>query len=227
MIDRLEAPRIRARRRPSAHGTVCHTSAGSRSREPDDTGARANGRTRSNTGCREAPGRVLRATITLFVALAILWLMLSGPYSNPLSQDFHGLVAFLGVVACAAVVAIQGRMNRYHDDPTSYRALWRVPFYLPWLMWQIVLSAVAIARVILSPRLPIQPQMIRVPAPPLSDFGLAVYANSITLTPGTLTLDVRSGHILVHALTDATARDLETGEMARRVLQLEARSGAH
>lgn len=152
--------------------------------------------------------------------------MLSGSYSIPGSGSFHGLVAVLGLISCAAVVAIHSRMSRIHQDPTSYAALWHIPLYIPWLSWQVVLSTLTVTRVILSPRLPIQPRMIRVPAPPMSDFAMAVYANSITITPGTLTLDVREGHVLVHALTDATARDLESGEMGRRVAALEASAGA-
>ena len=90
---------------------------------------------------------------------------------------------------------------------------------------EIVLSNLAVARVILDPKLPIHPRILRVPAGQRSDLGQVIYANSITLTPGTVTLDVRDGHMLVHALTTESAKGLLTGEMDRRVAQLEAFAG--
>ena len=80
------------------------------------------------------------------------------------------------------------------------------------------------ARVILSPGLPVRPQLIRVQATQNTDVGRAIFANSITLTPGTVSLDVRDGTILVHALDDSTAAGLSDGEMDRRVTVLEGES---
>ena len=73
----------------------------------------------------------------------------------------------------------------------------------------------------LNPKLPISPCLIRLRASQSTDLGQVIYANSITLTPGTITLDVRDDIILVHNLTDEMADDLLTNEMDRRVTQLE------
>jgi len=82
-----------------------------------------------------------------------------------------------------------------------------------------------VARLIWTPSLPIRPQLLRVPASQRSELGNAIYANSITLTPGTVALDVRDGGILVHALTDSSREELQSGEMDRRVSRIESGGG--
>ncbi len=84
-------------------------------------------------------------------------------------------------------------------------------------MWQIVIANIDVARRVLSPSLPISPTLIRVKASQSTDLGQAIYANSITLTPGTISIDVEDGEILVHALTREGAQSLLDGEMDRRV----------
>ncbi len=78
-------------------------------------------------------------------------------------------------------------------------------------------------RIILNPRLPISPRLVRAPIGPKTPVGIATYANSITLTPGTISVEVdrQRGEMVVHALTDATASDLLAGEMDRRVRRFE------
>jgi len=127
----------------------------------------------------------------------------------------------LGIVSCVLVVALHARMERQHDDRTSYIRAFGFVAYGPWLFWQILLSNLHIVRVILSPSLPIHPQLVRIRAKLQSDFGWTVLANSITLTPKTLTLDVRNGELLIHALTDATAADVQSGTFPARVAQLQ------
>ena len=78
-----------------------------------------------------------------------------------------------------------------------------------------------VAKIILTPSLPISPRLIRVPGTQRTDMGLVTYANSITLTPGTITLDVRDGYLLVHALTAESAAGVRTGEMDAKVTALE------
>jgi len=168
-------------------------------------------------------GDAVKKAAIVYALLFAAWLLWSGGYSIPGSAHFHGLVLALGVVSCGAVLALHLRMEAQHTDRTSYVAALRFLTYVPWLLWQIVLSNLHVIRVILSPSLPIHPSVVRVRAPLRSDFVWTVFANSITLTPGTLTLDVDGGEALVHALTESTARDLESGAFARRVARLEAR----
>ena len=80
-----------------------------------------------------------------------------------------------------------------------------------------------VASVILNPRLAIRPRLVRVKGSQKTELGQVIYANSITLTPGTITLDVRDGEFLVHALTEEAAAGVESGNMDRRVTALEGR----
>jgi len=95
--------------------------------------------------------------------------------------------------------------------------------YLPWLMWQIVKANVDVARCILDPHLPIRPTVIRVKAGQRRDLGRVIYANSITLTPGTVSIDLEGDEIHVHALTREAAEGLRSGVMDRKVTELEGR----
>ena len=147
-----------------------------------------------------------------FAILFALWLLWSG-HTEP-------LILGLGVLSCGIVAVLSVRMKLLDHLPDGGFAL-RLLGYIPWLLWQIIVANGAVARIILGPALAISPRLVRVPAEQRTLMGQVTYANSITLTPGTVTLDLRDGGLLVHALTEETARDLETGEMGRRVSALE------
>lgn len=153
--------------------------------------------------------------IVTFVLLFAVWLSWSGHYT-PLMLGF-------GIGSCLFVAWLARRMDRIAGVRRVYNLGLRWIPYGFWLLWEIGKSNLAIARAILSPSLPIQPQLVRVKAGQKTPLGVVIYANSITLTPGTITLDVRDGEILVHALTDGSAAGLRTGEMDRRVTALEGR----
>ena len=93
--------------------------------------------------------------------------------------------------------------------------------YWPWLVKEIVKSAWQVSTVILQPRLPVSPTLVRIPTTQKTDVGRTTFANSITLTPGTISVEVGRNEILVHALTRDGASDLATGEMDRRVTEFE------
>jgi multicomponent Na+:H+ antiporter subunit E len=101
---------------------------------------------------------------------------------------------------------------------------WRVPGYWAWLVWQIMASAVDVSRRVISPRLPIDPVLERLPTSQKTDVGRAIYANSITLTPGTVSTDLRDDMVQVHALTSGAMERLRQGEMDARVTSLEGES---
>ena len=126
-----------------------------------------------------------------------------------------------GLLSVLAVLGIARRMDRFSQTERDELLGLRTLTYLPWLMWQILKSNLQVCRIILNPRLPISPTLIRVHASQKTDTGKVIYANSITLTPGTISLDLRDDTILVHALTQETAAGVETGEMDRRVSRLE------
>ena len=156
----------------------------------------------------------MKRSLILFVTLMIVWLLLSGHYNA-------ALVTY-GVLSCLGVVALMVHLHVLDEEALPTHLGFRALIYLPWLFKQIILSNLAVAKVILSPKLPIHPRILRVAASQKTHVGQVIYANSITLTPGTVTLDVRHGNFLVHALTTESAEGLLSGEMDRRVAHLEA-----
>jgi len=156
----------------------------------------------------------MKRALTLFVALYAAWLLLSGHYDATLMT--------YGALSCAGVVALVAHLGILDGEALPVHLGIRPLLYAPWLMKEIVLSNVSVARAILDPKLPIHPRILRVDASQKTQIGQVIYANSITLTPGTVTLDVRDGKFLVHALTTDSAEGLLSGEMDRRVAHLEA-----
>lgn len=92
--------------------------------------------------------------------------------------------------------------------------------YLPWLMWQIILANVDLVYRTLHPRMPIDPGIIRFPNDFRTKIGMVTLANSITLTPGTVTIDVNEGEFIVHAIARGPAEDLMAGAMQERVKRI-------
>ena len=157
----------------------------------------------------------LARSISLFAMLYGIWLLLSGIYIP--------FLMIAGAVCCALVVFIAARMDMIDGEGHPIGWAWRVPLYFPWLFWQILVSNVAVARLILARSLPISPTAGFVPTSQKTNVGLVTFANSITLTPGTVSLAVFPDRIHVHALTKAGFDDLMGGEMDRRVRRLEGR----
>jgi len=92
--------------------------------------------------------------------------------------------------------------------------------YIPWLLYQIVLSNLHVVRLALGPRNLLDPKIIEFKTKLESDISMVTLANSITLTPGTITVDVRDGVYYVHAVSKKTAEDLMTGEMEDRIAHI-------
>lgn len=154
-------------------------------------------------------------TLTIGVMAFILWLLLSGHYDNP-------LLLGLGVASSTLVALLGRRMAVAAHSPGPLYFSWRVLPFIPWLALQVILSNLTVARLILRPRLAISPTVVKIPLDLRTDLGRVTYANSITLTPGTVTIDLQADHLQVHALTQAGADELLQGEMGRRVQRLEA-----
>lgn len=151
--------------------------------------------------------------LVLFGHLAFFWLLWSGFFTPTL--------LFYGVISCALCVAAAWRLGIMDRESLPFQMLLRSLRYHPWLMLEIVKSNIAVAKIILDPKLPTHPRIIRARSTQVSDVGRVTFANSITLTPGTITLAVREDDVIVHALNDAFAEDVLTGEMDRRVTHLE------
>ena len=146
------------------------------------------------------------------IALTAFWLLLSG--------HFTGLLLTLGGLSVLLVVWLVRRMDLVDHEPSLLKPSYRVPGYLLWLLWCVVKSNIDLARRIWDPNLPIHPTWTRLDTNVTTPMEKALYANSITLTPGTLTTDVREDHFLVHSLSKESLAELRQGEMERRIKQL-------
>ncbi|MDH3233266.1 MAG: Na+/H+ antiporter subunit E [Alphaproteobacteria bacterium] len=157
-------------------------------------------------------GAIFRG-VSVVAFLVATWLLLSGHY-DPLILTF-------GAVSCAIVTLIAYRMDVVDHESHPIHLGWRLPVYLCWLLWEIVKANIDVAKRILNPRLPISPTVFTLEASQPTELGHVIYANSITLTPGTVTLQVNRDEIAVHALSQEAADDLAKGEMDRRVTWIE------
>ena len=147
------------------------------------------------------------------VILFVFWMLLSGQF-----DAFH---LTLGAVCCTIVAYL------FHDlmfanvrvgDMRVVAA--RFIAYIPWLIQQIVLANIHVAYVVLSPRMPIDPQIVTFKTKLETDISCVTLANSITLTPGTITMDIRDGVFYVHALDQKVADDLNAGDMEDKVAHM-------
>jgi multicomponent Na+:H+ antiporter subunit E len=131
------------------------------------------------------------------------------------------LIAAFGVCSCLGVALLSRRMWAEVPHGTDRTLTFRVVLYIPWLLKEIVKSNLSVARIVLHPRLPVSPRIVRVKATQRGEGALVLFANSITLTPGTISLATEPDCVMVHALDEAIANDLLSGEMDRRVSRLE------
>lgn len=146
------------------------------------------------------------------VVFAVAWLLWSGHYSP--------LLLLLGALSCGLVLLLASRTGFFEIDVYALHLGPRLPRYWFWLLKEITKANFAVARIVLSPRMPIEPVIVSVDARHLPLVSQATLANAITLTPGTVSIDVDRGMIEVHCLTAAAAEELKGGEMVRRAAML-------
>jgi len=156
----------------------------------------------------------MRIAINFGLILIGFWLINSGNY-KPLLLGF-------GVVSIISVMAIIWRMKEKDGEffPLILMSL-RLPGYLVWMAGQIIKSNIDVVSRIWRGSKSISPTIVSCKASQKTDVGKVLYANSITMTPGTITLSVHDDILEVHALTREAAEDLGQGEMDRRVSALE------
>jgi multicomponent Na+:H+ antiporter subunit E len=165
------------------------------------------------SGSRRRGDFVLRV-LSLGGSLIVVWLLLSGHYT-PLIMTF-------GLVSVGVVVAIALRMDVIDHESVPIHLTGRFLSYWFWLAVEIVKANIDVAKRIWSPSLPISPTLFRLKTSQPGELGQVIYANSITLTPGTVSVSLEDGKILVHAIAREVGDDLSAGEMDRRVTRLEA-----
>lgn len=158
--------------------------------------------------------------VLIFVALMGIWVVFSG-----LLDPFH---LTLGVISCGIVTWLSADLLFEDRGVPIRRRLvqgWRFAGYMLWLVWQIVLSNIAVLKLALGGRRLLQPQIVRYETPLQTDFEKFILANSITLTPGTVTIKIIGSTFYIHAIDDASAAGLN-GEMDRRISRIFAAPGS-
>lgn len=155
----------------------------------------------------------MRHTISLSLILVIFWLLNSGHY--------NALLLCLGAVSIVIVVIIAHRMDVIDHESQPVHLTIHMPAYWLWLARQIIQANIMVTYHIWRGSKTISPTQFNLKASQKSDMGKVIYANSITLTPGTVAIDLVGDNITVHALTKKTAEELMSGEMDRRVSWLE------
>lgn len=153
--------------------------------------------------------------IGLGIAMLTFWMILSGS----LTLD-HSLLQWFAIGSCLSVVYIARRMDVMDHEGVPFSLGGRFLKYFPWLIKEITKCNLTVARIILNPSLPISPRMTVFTSSQHTDLGRVIYANSITLTPGTIVTDVSGHQLQVHCLTLSDTQD-EEDEMDKRVTTVE------
>lgn len=146
---------------------------------------------------------------SLLIVLSVLWWVLSG-YTYP-------LLLSLGVASILFTVYLAHRMDVVDEESHPMHLSMKLLKYWVYLIGQIIASNIAMVKIILDPKADIDPRMIRVTSRQDSGLGKVVLGNSVTLTPGTVTVNIHGNDLEIHALNGAIAADIERGEMDRRV----------
>jgi multicomponent Na+:H+ antiporter subunit E len=150
---------------------------------------------------------------SLGIVLYAFWLLLSG--------YFEPFLLAAGAGSALGVVLLSRRMRIVDREGHPLQMIAAVFLYWPWLIKEIAKSAWSVSRIILDPRLPISPVLVRFKPTQKSQVGLATHANSITLTPGTITVEATQDEFLVHGLTRDSGAGVIDSDMDRRVTRVE------
>ena len=156
-----------------------------------------------------AEAHYVKHSISLALFLASLWWVLSG-YAKPLLLGY-------GVASVLFTVWLARRMRVIDEESHPLHLAWPLIRYWLFLLKEIVVSNVQVIKLILSPTSKIEPHFVQVEAHQNSDLGRTILANSITLTPGTVTVSISDQALLVHALTRESAQGVIDGALDQRV----------
>jgi multicomponent Na+:H+ antiporter subunit E len=149
----------------------------------------------------------------LLSTLFLFWILMSGMFTP-----------FLLAAGAGSALAVSWIAHRMEVADREGHPLHLTPaalVYVPWLLKEIAKSGIAVARIIVQPSLPISPTLARFRPSQHSSVGLVAHANSITLTPGTVTIEAGRDEFLVHGLTREGARSTIDSEMDARVRRFE------
>ena len=154
--------------------------------------------------------------------LVALWVALSG--------KLNGLFLTAGLISAAVVLFVTEAI--FHpSDPLGFErppsrfswlaaTIFRLVIYFPMLLWEITLANVHVARLVLDPRMPISPSLVEFESPLRTEASNAVLANSITLTPGTVTVDMSAHRFIVHCISETSRQGIQDGTLLKRVARV-------
>ena len=149
----------------------------------------------------------------LFFILFSLWLLMSGHYNL--------LIVSLGIISCAFCVFVAKRGKLIDEEGLPISFMPRLLNYLIWLFKEILKANLSTAKVIINGK--VEPEIFTVKTSQVTDVAKVTYANSITLTPGTVTTKIQKGVFEVHALNSDFGNDVRTNEMDKKVTWLEGK----
>ena len=153
-------------------------------------------------------------SISITITLAVLWFLLSG-YTTP-------LLLGLGTASTLFVLYLSVRMDVLDEEGLPVRVhLWALVNYTVWLIDEIIKANIDVTRHVMARKLRLDPVVVRLPAKQSTVIGRVIYANSITLTPGTVSIELSEDNVDVHALSWEAANELAEGDMHDRVCAVE------
>ena len=155
----------------------------------------------------------MRHTVSLSILLTIFWLLNSGHNSI--------LMLSLGAISIVFVLYLVHRMDVVDHESQPVHLTLKFPAYYAWLIKEIILANILVVKHIWLGNKSISPTLKTIKASQKTDIGKVIYANSITLTPGTVTVNLQGDELTVHALCRESIEELEAGDMDHRVCQLE------
>lgn len=158
-----------------------------------------------------------KSLIVSFISLMVFWYIMSGFFDIT-----HTL---MGILSVGIVMGVNYKLKAYsffegETDVIKDLRLFYVPWYFGWLLVQIVISGIQVAKILLSPSLPIQASVVKFKVNFPNPHCKMILGNSITLTPGTLTVDIRGDEFIVHAISPASFEGIASDTMPQQVLKL-------
>lgn len=156
-----------------------------------------------------------KGAIYLFIVLLFFWYVLT--------SSVDPVTTVSGFMVAAMIVFYNYDLS-FHNDELSQFGFHRIKAFVVLaflLVGGIIRSNIEVAKIVLSPSLPIRPGFVKIRQPLKKDIHRALYANSITLTPGTLTVDMDEESILVHGLVEEHVKNLENSRIERAFIDLE------
>lgn len=141
--------------------------------------------------------------------LSVFWLLLSGIY-NPLMIGF-------GVASIFVVLLVLRRMEDVDKKRQQVGTGLRLIRYIPWLIAQILKSSIQVTKLIWGSPGKVSPTLAKINVSHVPQNKRVLYANSITLTPGTLCVDIKDDELTIHALQKSSITELEEGYMENKI----------